>query len=203
MPPTGACRMPFHRRPARSDRAAEFDALLREHVPALYRSAYRWTGTVDRAEDLLQDLLVRLFPRLDELRGLDQIRPWAMRVMYRMFVDRLRRERSSPVQFEADLAVDEALEEKPEVADPAGEPPELVDRHLTQERIVSAWAELGEEHRMVLAMHDIEGYSLVEIAGIAAVPVGTMKSRLSRARARLRELLATERSAASNRVNIR
>ncbi len=82
--------------------AAEFERLLREHVPALYRSAYRWTGAVDRAEDLVQQLLVRLYPRLAELRELDQVRPWALRVMYRIFVDELRRERSSPVQFGAE-----------------------------------------------------------------------------------------------------
>src|SRR5262245_55826898 len=84
--------------PATGD-AAEFERLLREHVPARYRSAYRWTGTVDRAEDLVQQLLIRLYPRLPELRELDRVRPWAMRVMYRIFVDELRRERTSPVQF--------------------------------------------------------------------------------------------------------
>src|SRR5262245_39417832 len=78
--------------------AAEFERLLREHVPALYRSAYRWTGTVDRAEDLVQQLLMRLYPRLAELRKLDRLRPWALRVMYRIFVDELRRERASPVE---------------------------------------------------------------------------------------------------------
>ena len=65
---------------------------MRQHVPALYRSAYRWTGSVERAEDLVQELLVRLFPLLEDLRKLEQVRPWAMRVMYRIFVDQLRRE---------------------------------------------------------------------------------------------------------------
>src|SRR4029450_4495221 len=86
--------------------AAEFAQLMREHVPTLYRSAYRWTGAVDRAEDLVQQLLVRLYPRLAELRELDRVRPWALRVMYRIFVDELRRERASPVQFGAELAID-------------------------------------------------------------------------------------------------
>ncbi len=49
-------------RPSHANAAAEFDRLLREHVPALYRAAYRWTGAVDRAEDLVQELLVRLYP---------------------------------------------------------------------------------------------------------------------------------------------
>ena len=181
--------------------AAEFERLMREHVPALYRSAYRWTGAVDRAEDLVQQLLVRLYPRLAELRELDRLRPWALRVMYRIFVDGVRRERASPVQFGAETAADgEATSEDEAWLDPGPEPAELVERELTQERLVRAWERLGEDHRVVLSMHDIEDYSLPELAQIMDIPLGTLKSRLHRARARLRELLAAERIVAADRV---
>lgn len=182
-----------------ADAAAEFEALLREHVPALYRAAYRWTGAADRAEDLVQELLARLYPKLDELRGLDRIRPWALRVMYRIFVDQVRRERSSPVQFGADSHEDSG-EEGQEFIDPLDGPAELLEQHLTQERVVAAWESLGEEHRVVLSMHDIEDYSLPELSEIMGVPIGTLKSRLHRARAKLRELLATERIESLDRV---
>jgi RNA polymerase sigma-70 factor (ECF subfamily) len=179
--------------------AAEFDRLLREHIPALFRSAYRWTGTTDRAEDLVQELLVRLYPKLEELRALDRVRPWALRVMYRIFVDQLRRERSSPVQYGAeDEMAGEAEDDS--LLDHAAGPDELLEQELTQARIVAAWDELGEEHRVVLSMHDIEDYSLPELSQIIDVPLGTLKSRLHRARARLRTLLAGERSALSDRV---
>ncbi|HKU15470.1 MAG TPA: RNA polymerase sigma factor [Steroidobacteraceae bacterium] len=182
--------------------AAEFERLLREHVPALYRSAYRWTGTVDRAEDLVQQLLVRLYPRLAELRELDQVRPWALRVMYRIFVDQLRRERSSPVQFGVEPAADEEPSGAVDEAwlDPGPGPLEIVEQELTQERLLRAWAQLGEEHRVVLAMHDIEDYTLPELAAIMDIPLGTLKSRLHRARARLRQLLDAERLLTADRV---
>lgn len=174
-------------------RAEEFDRLLREHVPALFRYAYRWCGSVDRAEDLVQELLVRLFPRLDELRSLDRVRPWAARVMYRIFVDELRRERRSPVQpldpagaQEGEEGADEDPVEAPDVS---AEPSILADREITQQRIVAVWETLSHEHRVVLSMHDIEGYSLEEVASVMEAPVGTMKSRLHRARSRLRKLL--------------
>lgn len=185
----------------RTGAAAQFDGLMREHVPALYRSAFRWTGAVDRAEDLVQDLLVRLYPMHDDLSRLDKVRPWAMRVMYRIFVDELRRERNSPLQFGADPAgADSAGEEDYGFADPAKGPPELAEQQMTQQRIAAAWTLLAEEHRVVLSMHDIEGYSLVELAAIMEIPLGTLKSRLHRARAKLRELLATERFEWSDRV---
>jgi RNA polymerase sigma factor (sigma-70 family) len=179
--------------------AAEFERLMSEHVPALYRSAYRWTGAVDRAEDLVQQLLLRLYPRLAELRELDRLRPWALRVMYRIFVDGIRRERASPVQVGAETAGDEAAEDEPWL-DPGPGPAELAEQELTQERIVRAWERLGEDHRVVLSLHDIEDYSLPELAQIMDIPLGTLKSRLHRARARLRELLAAERIIAADRV---
>jgi RNA polymerase sigma factor (sigma-70 family) len=182
--------------------AAEFERLMREHVPVLYRSAYRWTGAVDRAEDLLQQLLVRLYPRLAELRRLDQVRPWALRVMYRIFIDELRRTRSSPVQFGAETAPDADLPASEDEAwlDPGPGPLELAEQQLTQESLLRAWDLLVEEHRVVLSMHDIEDYTLPELAQIMDIPLGTLKSRLHRARARLRELLAAERLAAADRV---
>lgn len=194
--------MVLQKRASRSsaNAAAEFDRLLREHVPALYRSAYRWTGAVDRAEDLVQELLVRLYPKLDELRGLDRIRPWALRVMYRIFVDQVRRERSSPVQFGANPSAGEDDEESQQLIDPAAEPDELVEQEFTLERVMAAWESLGEDHRVVLSMHDIEDYSLPELAQIMDVPLGTLKSRLHRARARLRDLLAMERNPPADRV---
>jgi RNA polymerase sigma-70 factor (ECF subfamily) len=184
----------------RDRREADFDHLIREHIPALFRSAYRWTGAVDQAEDLVQELLTRLYPRLDELRSLDQVKPWAMRVMYRIFVDQLRRQRNSPVQFglESDFD-DESEHEEASVAEDL-EPDMLVERQLQQERIAVAWAQLSEEHRIVLSMHDIEEYSLVEISAITETPVGTLKSRVHRARARLRDLLAREQSDGDVRV---
>ncbi|HET9446152.1 MAG TPA: RNA polymerase sigma factor [Steroidobacteraceae bacterium] len=186
---------------AGSGDAAEFERLLRPHVPAFYRSAYRWTGAVDRAEDLVQQLLLRLYPRLAELRALEQVRPWALRVMYRIFVDELRRTRASPVQFgsevtdgEEDSAPDESWH------DYGPEPAELVEQQLAQERVLRAWEQLSEEHRVVLSMHDIEDYTLPELAQIMDIPLGTLKSRLHRARARLREILAAERIITADRV---
>jgi RNA polymerase sigma factor (sigma-70 family) len=185
---------PPHSRPHPTQAAAEFDQLMREHIPALFRSAYRWTGSVDRAEDLVQELLIRLYPKVDELRALDKVRPWVLRVLYRMFVDQLRREQSSPVQFGIDSQdAGGADDEDSEFIDTAPGPPELTEQHLTQERIAAVWMQLGEEHRVVLSMHDIEDYSLPELAIMFDIPIGTLKSRLHRARARLRELLASER----------
>lgn len=174
-----------------SSAAGEFDLLMRGHVSALYRSAYRWTGDVSQSEDLVQEALTRLFPQLAQLRQIEQIRPWATRVMYRIFVDHLRRTRRSPVTYMGDEDVD--------APDPTWDPEALTEQALDRDRIAAAWPQLQEQHRVVLSLHEIEGYSLEEVAVMVEVPLGTVKSRLNRARARLRELLTegTESTAGS------
>ncbi len=183
--------------------AGEFDRLLRPLIPVLFRHAYRWTAAHDQAEDLVQDLLLRLFPRLEELRKVDRLLPWALRVMYRIFVDQHRRAVNSPVRSMHELGGnddDSFPHPGAQLADDMPQPPELVDGELLGERLVAAWSQLGEDQRVVVALHDIEGYRLEEVAGMLEVPVGTIKSRLHRARARLRTLLVMEPRSSPVRV---
>jgi RNA polymerase sigma factor (sigma-70 family) len=173
--------------------AAEFDLLMRGHVRPLYRYAYRWTGDVDEAEDLVQEALTRLYTEMPRLAGIERILPWAARVMYRIFVDRLRRARRSPVMFVGRSGTTGVLleddDEPSEAVDETWDPEALTEREFERERIVAAWGRLREQHRVVLSLHEIEGYSLEEVAHIIEAPVGTAKSRLNRARRHLRELL--------------
>ena len=176
------------------DSAAEFDLLMRGHVRPLYRYAYRWTGDVDQAEDLVQETLTRLYTELPRLRTIQQLRPWAARVMYRLFVDGLRRSQRSPLVLagrsgSTSALLDDAGEEQ-EAADQTWDPAELTERAFERERLAAAWVHLHTQHRVVLSLHEIEGYSLEEVAQIVEVPLGTAKSRLNRARNHLRELLS-------------
>ena len=176
------------------DSAAEFDLLMRGHVRPLYRYAYRWTGDVDQAEDLVQETLARLYAEMPRLREIEQPRPWAARVMYRLFVDGLRRAQRSPVIFAGrsgatGASAEEDDGEHAEAADETWDPAELTERAFERERLAVAWVHLHTQHRVVLSLHEIEGYSLEEVARIVDVPLGTAKSRLNRARNHLRALL--------------
>ncbi len=183
--------------------AAEFDQLMRGHIRPLYRYAYRWTGDVDLAEDLVQETLTRLYTELPKLREIDVLRPWAARVMYRIFVDWIRRAHRSPVLYVGRSGTTGAVldddDEDIEAADEAWDPAELTERAFERERIAAAWPRLHQQHRVVLSLHEIEGYSLEEVAAIIEAPLGTAKSRLHRARRHLRELLSegTDSPAAS------
>ncbi|KAF0190599.1 MAG: RNA polymerase sigma-70 factor ECF subfamily [Gammaproteobacteria bacterium] len=175
-----------------SDRATErvrFEALLRPHMARLFKLACRFTGNVPDAEDLIQDLLIKLYPRCVELEKLEQPAPWLARVMYRMWVDQRRRYHRSPVIFAEDLVqfaqADAAVNHVGAVS--ADCPARLYEREYSRRRLQQALYDLSDDHRTVVLMHDVEGYSLNEIGDILDCAVGTVKSRLHRARACLRQ----------------
>jgi len=161
-----------------------FDSLVRPHLEYLYRLAYRFCGKREDAEDLVQDLLVKLYPRYDELVKVEKLRPWLVTSMYRMFVDGVRRQARSPLE----LINDEAAFYDT-VAGNENEPDEILLSHQRLDLIQAAFTRLSDDHRSLLTLHDIEGYRLVELEKMLEVPIGTLKSRIHRARARMRELL--------------
>jgi RNA polymerase sigma-70 factor (ECF subfamily) len=163
-----------------------FDQLVRPHFDRLYRLAYRLTGSKAEAEDLFQELLIKAFGKLDELADLDEPGSWLSRVMYNLFVDQHRRFARQRMHLvdEAHLAGD-GLAGLPGKDNPVANNERL--QQLNQ--LDSALQQLSEEQRIVVLLHDTEGYKLTEIQELTGDPVGTIKSRLHRARARLREIL--------------
>ncbi len=175
------------------ERNTAFENLLRPHLKHLYRVAYRFTGSASDAEDLIQDLLVKVYQRPEEIDGVERLRPWLTRVMYRMFIDSRRRYSRSPIH----LAVDNTNHGEDDTGplhdnlptDDAG-PDETLEHDHASRALKEALDRLSDDHRIVIMLHDVEGYTLEEIAKVLDCPVGTLKSRIHRARARLRGLLA-------------
>ena len=176
--------------PGSADRDA-FDRLLGPQLPRLYRLAYRLTGTVADAEDLLQDVLIKLYGRRQELTSIEDLSPWLSRVLYNQFVDDRRRFARRRLAVVNDSSPEGAAQLDALPAgnlDPADEAALAFD--ITQLHV--ALQQLSDEHREVVLLHDAEGYTLEEVHRITGVAVGTLKSRLHRARARLRELIEVE-----------
>lgn len=178
----------------RGRRAKEpFEVLIAPHVDHLYRLAYRFTRSTAAAEDLVQDVLIKLFRIQDQIAGLDRPRPWMARVLYREYVDRWRRDRLAPINF-SDLDPEEGDPDRAEAqnageADPDASPERDAISTELREQLTEAIATLSEDHRAVILFHDVEGYTLDELATVMNLPIGTLKSRVHRARARLREVL--------------
>ena len=167
------------------NQAKLFEQLLQPHMQRLFRFAYRLTHSRPEAEDLFQDVLTKLYARLDELSALRDPAPWLNRVLYNHFIDNQRRyARRRLVDVAEGQLAGESIESLPDPA--ADADPERLDA------LEKALEQLSDEHRTVVLLHDAEGYKLEEIQSITDTPLGTIKSRLHRARARLREILDTD-----------
>jgi RNA polymerase sigma-70 factor (ECF subfamily) len=166
-----------------------FERLVRPHFDRLYRLAWRLTGSKAEAEDLFQELLIKAYGKVDDIVHIDRPGPWLARIMYNLFVDERRRFRRSRMVFvaEGELPGD-GLAGLPGPGDPVYDN-QRIQRLQSLDR---ALAQLSDEHRIVVLLHDTEGYKIKEIEELTGVPSGTVKSRLHRARARLREILAAD-----------
>ncbi len=166
-----------------------FERLVRPHFDRLYRLAWRLTGARAEAEDLFQELLIKAFGKIDDLVEIDEPGPWLCRVMYNLFIDEQRRfARRRMHTVDEGALPGEGLAGLPGPDDPAYDH----SRIEKLRRLDKALAQLSDEHRIVVLLHDTEGYKLSEIQGLTGTPVGTLKSRLHRARARLREILEAD-----------
>lgn len=165
----------------------DFERLLRPHLPRLYRLAYHLTTSKSDADDLFQDVLIRSFARLDEIATRREPGSWLARVMVNRYIDDRRRHARERLRL-----VDEGGLPQHSIDTLAATGDNLRDAVFEEQlQIVGRALEmLPENQRLVLLLHDVEGYKLSEIQLIAELPLGTVKSRLHRARAELRRLLA-------------
>ncbi len=163
-----------------------FESLLAPHMEALYKQAYCYTGNTTDAEDLLQELLLFLYKRHEKLQELDPLRPWLMRCLYHRFVDNYRRKPQEI--YNSDYIYNEETHHNvsPSQAKTLNNQQET---QYFQSQIKKALKMLSYEQRAVITLCDIEGRSLLEVAEITEIPVGTLKSHLHRGRKQLKKLL--------------
>ena len=164
-----------------------FEKLVQPHFDRLWRLAFRLTGRKAEAEDLFQELLIKAYQMLDDLVAIDAPGPWLARVMYNLFIDEQRRFARRRVHVvDEGFLPGEGLEGLAGSDDPVRDN-ERIDK---LKQLDAALGPLSDEHRIIVLLHDTEGYKLKEIQDLTGTPIGTVKSRLHRARARLREILA-------------
>jgi len=172
-----------------ADQSHVFERVVRPHFDRLYRLAWRLTGTKAEAEDLFQELLIKAFGMLDQVVKIEEPGSWLCRVMYNLFIDQHRR-----FSRQRMLLVDEGHLPGEGLADLAGDFDPVADNERIEKlkHLDAALAQLSEDHRIIVLLHDTEGYKLTEIGELTGTPVGTIKSRLHRARARLRQILSED-----------
>lgn len=164
-----------------------FNQIVRLYETRVYNLCYRMLGDADAAADATQDAFIAAFRNVRSFRG-GVFKAWLLRIATNACYDALRARKRRPA-VSLDSADNEDDNTRTETPDPGESLDEMVVRQELSAAIQQGLAELPEDQRIVIILSDIQGLAYEEIAQITGVQLGTVKSRLSRARAKLRDIL--------------
>ena len=170
---------------ALSGKTPAFGELVTRYQDRLYNTMVRVVGSTDEAYDVVQDAFVQAFVKLETFQRASQFYTWLYRIAFNLAVSRRRRQK--PI-----ASIDRAREEAGD--EPVSDGPDPSSGIEQKERAVqvqAALASLSEEHRAVLVLREIDGFDYDAISEMLDLPVGTVRSRLHRARSQLRDQLKT------------
>jgi RNA polymerase sigma-70 factor (ECF subfamily) len=159
----------------------EFEQEALPHMDALYNFALRMTGDGDDANDLVQDTFLKAFRFFDKFEKGTNCKAWLFRIMKNTFINTYRKKTKEPDKVDYEEVENFYENVKPFSTDSAHLEKEIYD-NLLDDEITSAIASLPDDFKTVIILSDIEGFTYDEIADFVDCPVGTVRSRLHRAR---------------------
>ena len=178
-PGSGAATFCIMAEPSTAGRTFDEEAL--PHLDALYRVALRLTADATLAEDLVQDTMLKAYRSWRQYRPGTNAKGWLLTILRNTFINDYRRRKHEPIAMDIEAAEPYALYRSVEEIDPEG----TFFSQIVDEKVLEAVDSLPTDFREVLVLSDIEGMSYAEIAETLQIPVGTVKSRLFRARRQL------------------
>ncbi len=171
---------------ASGQRRATFEATMLPFMDALYRTALSMTRNAGEAEDLVQDTYVRAFQYFDQFQTGTNARAWLFRILTNLFINTYRKRVREPERVSYDDLEDfflfNRLTDAQARSGTARSPEEMVVERVQIEAIRDAIGQLPEEYRDTVLLADLNDFSYEEIAQTLTIPIGTVRSRLSRGR---------------------
>ena len=167
-----------------------FENMMRDHYRKAYSFAYRMAGNREDAEDITQEAFVRAYRayhRYDPTRPFEK---WIFRIISNLFIDSLRcRPKKAVLSLDSPLEGIDGDEIHNEIADPDSDPAQIVLKEVVDEKIQGALNSLPFQFRETVILTDIEGLSYEDTAQLLGCAVGTIRSRLHRARVMMRAFM--------------
>ncbi len=168
------------------DKLRAFEAMAAREWDRLYRYAYRLCGNGDDAEDLLAESLLEAFQAFDSYQG-KGFDKWLFRILTTNRIDMTRRAKHRRAQsLDSGWTGEDGAVQARDIADDLSDPQRRVLDPLLSEPMEQALAALPEDFRAVLLLCDVEGMEYGEIAQTLSLPIGTVRSRIHRARTQMR-----------------
>jgi RNA polymerase sigma-70 factor (ECF subfamily) len=176
-------------RDAREGDLDAYNRLVLAYQDMVYHQAYRMIGEPEPAEDATQDAFIAAYRHLGDYRG-GSFKAWLLRIVTNTCYDELRRRKRRPTTpLEPVDDDDEEIESPRWMADPGESPEQSAERAELAHAIQRCLDELPDDFRMVVILVDLQGMDYSEACNVVRTPLGTVKSRLARARLRLRDCL--------------
>ncbi|MDR7416526.1 MAG: sigma-70 family RNA polymerase sigma factor [Armatimonadota bacterium] len=173
------------------EEALHFEAIVHRYGRHVYNIAYRLSGNEADAKDLTQEAFLRVYRALPRVEPGVPLEGWLYRIVLNLFIDHLRkRGRMRTESLDVPVTTPRGDEVERAVPDESSNPEEQVVSPVMDAEIQNALGALAPDLRAVVVLVDIQGFSYEEVASILRVPIGTVKSRLHRARRFLRDRLA-------------
>ena len=185
---------------ARKGDVRAFNQLVMFYQSMVYNLAYRILSDPDAAADATQDAFLSAFKAMPKFRG-GSFKAWLLRIVTNACYDQLRRKQRRPTSSLDDLPVE--ADHTTVLRDPAKLPDEVVERHELNKVIQTGISALPADQRIILVLSDIQGLSYKEITQATGISLGTVKSRLSRGRAKLRDYLQEHGELLPSRYRLR
>ncbi len=169
---------------------AAFQELVTRYKNRIIGFVYRTVNSRELAEDIAQEAFLRVFTKAHTFRDGARFSPWFYRIASNLAINELRRRRRvSFISLERPIRTSSGDELVRDVEDDARGPAELAEQHELGGEIARAIADLPIKYRVAFVLRDVQGHSYERIAEIVGVPLGTIKSRVNRARSRFKDLM--------------
>jgi RNA polymerase sigma-70 factor, ECF subfamily len=185
---------------------AAFEELVKRHQRTVYALLYQLAPDWQDTSDLAQEVFIRVWRSINNLRNPSSFRSWLTQIVTNLFYDELRKRprRLPTVSMDEPLSdgAEETIEQATrDIADTSTLPDETILSHELSDAIREAMTQLPEQFRTAIVLREIEGLSYEEIALLTKTEMGTVKSRIARARTKLQELLQPYLRGSSSEVN--
>lgn len=163
-----------------------FNELYRLYEKRIYNFALRMSGNQDDAEDICQETFIRVYNAIGSFRGDAHFSTWVFRIAHNVFLDMRKKSRAHPVSSLDDALELEESDVHRQVEDPNPQPQEVALSSELTKLLQEAIDELPDYQKMMVVMYHTQNLSYEQIADVLQLPIGTVKSRLNRARLALK-----------------
>lgn len=169
-----------------------FEELIKDYKKVAYNIALRVLRNVEDAEDASQEALIKVYKNIQNFNMQSTFKVWMYRIVVNTCIDFKRKKNINAVSIDENIDLGGNNEHHIEIADDSNNPDALVEKNFNSKLVNDAVNRLDDDYKTIIILRDIQGFSYSEIAEILSSNLGTVKSRLNRARKQLKEIIENE-----------